>query len=119
MNFRFFAFGMSILFAMIVVITILTMIGNQFLPKDQLSLFIEPIFYLGFVIVGFFIAQQAVPNKYIHASVLTLLIVAFMALFLDVINQVPPNLWKFLGLSFVLMQIGILSKLALLKIMQK
>lgn len=113
MNFRFFAFGMSALFGLVVFMVILTMIGSQFLTKDLLSAFIEPIFFLGFIVVGFFIAKKAVPNKYIHASVLALILVAFMALFLDVIKQIPPSLWKFLTLSFVLMQVGIGLNLAL------
>ena len=116
MNFRFFAFGMSVLFAMIVAVTIMTMIGNLFLTKDQLSLIIEPLFFLGFVFVGYFICQRALPNKYLHSSILALILVTFIAIFLDVIKQVPPNLWKFLLLSFALLQCGILIKLGLLKI---
>lgn len=113
MNFRFCAFGVSVLFAMIVIVVILTMIGGQFLSKDQLSIFIEPTFFFGFVVVGYFIAYKAVPNKYIHSSILSLILVAFMALFLDVIKQVPANLWKFLVFSFSLMHIGIGMNLAL------
>jgi len=112
MNFRFFAFGMSALFGLVVCMVILTMVGSQFLTKDQLSILIEPTFFLGFVIVGFFIAQKALPNKYIHSTVLALILVAFMALFLDVVKQVPTNLWKFLGFSFALMQVGIFLNLA-------
>ena len=113
MNFRFFAFGMSALFGLVICMVILTMIGSQFLTKDQLSVLIEPTFFFGFIVIGFFIAQKALPNKYIHSTVLALILVAFMALFLDVVKQVPTNLWKFLGLSFVLMQIGIGLNLAL------
>ena len=52
MNFRFFAFGMSALFGLVVCMVILTMVGSQFLTKDQLSVLIEPTFFFGFVIVG-------------------------------------------------------------------
>ncbi|MDY6523822.1 hypothetical protein SKM52_04570 [Acinetobacter faecalis] len=104
---------MSALFGLVVCMVILTMIGSQFLTKDQLSVLIDPTFFFGFVVIGFFIAQKALPNKYIHSTVLALILVAFMALFLDVVKQVPTNLWKFLGLSFVLMQVGIGLNLAL------
>lgn len=113
MNFKFFAFGMSMLFAMVICVVILTMIGNLFLTKDQLSQFIEPIFFLGFVFVGYFIYQKATPNKYIHASALSLVLIAFIALFLDVMKQVPTHLWKFLGFSFILLQLGICINLAI------
>lgn len=39
-----------------------------------------------------------------------------MGIFLDVIKQVPTNLWKFLLLSFVLLQVGIFIKMIMLKI---
>lgn len=115
MNFKFFAFGVTSLFLMVICVIILTLIGNQFLSKDQLNGIIEPLFLFGFVVVGFVIAGKAVPNKYLHSSVLALILVAMMSLFLDIIKQVPIYLWKFLLLSFVLLQIGILIKLAFLK----
>lgn len=39
-----------------------------------------------------------------------------MGIFLDVIKQVPTNLWKFLLLSFALLQVGIFIKMIMLKI---
>ena len=119
MNFKYFAFSVSLLFAMVLIVFLLTMIGHQFLSKEQLETIINPTFFTGFVVIGYFLARKAVPHEYIHASIMSLILVAFMALFLDVMKQIPPNLWKFLGLSFALMQIGILSRLALLKIRQK
>lgn len=116
MNFRFFAFGMSLLFAMVIVVMMLTMIGSQFLTKDQLSLIIEPIFFIGFIVIGYFIYQRALPNKYIHSTILCLILIAFIGIFLDVIKQVPTNLWKFLLFSFALLQVGVFIKLIMLKI---
>ena len=116
MNFKYFAFGMSCLFAMIIVVFIATMIGAQFLEKEQLKSIINPLFFAGFAVIGFFLAKKAVPNKYVHSSIMSLLIVAFIALFLDVFKQIPQQLWQLLLASFVLLQIGILINLALIRL---
>lgn len=115
MNFKYFAFGMSCLFAMIIVVFIATMIGAQFLEKEQLKSIINPLFFAGFAVIGFF-SKKAVPNKYVHSSIMSLLIVAFIALFLDVFKQIPQQLWQLLLASFVLLQIGILINLALMRL---
>ncbi len=63
MNFRFFAFGMSALFGLVVCMVILTMIGSQFLTKDQLSVLIEPTFFFGFVVIGFFYCAKSIAQQ--------------------------------------------------------
>ncbi|ALH95797.1 hypothetical protein [Acinetobacter equi] len=119
MNFKYFAFGISLLFAMILVVFAMTMIGYQFLDKQQLEAIINPTFFTGFVVIGYFLAHKAAPNKYIHSTILALIIVAFIALFLDVFKQIPQQLWKFLGASFLLLQFGILINLTLMRLLKK
>lgn len=119
MNFKYFAFGISSLFIMIIVLAIATMIGSQFLEKIQLEALIKPLFFTGFVVIGYFLALKAVPNKYIHSSIMSLLIVAFIALFLDVFKQIPQQLWQLLLVSFLLLQFGIGINLIIKRLTQK
>lgn len=119
MSFKYFAFGISLLFAMILVVFLITMIGYQFLEKQQLERLITPLFFIGFAIIGYFLAQKAVPNKYIHSTILALLIVAFIALFLDVFKQIPQQLWQLLLLSFLCLQVGILGNLGIKRLISK
>ena len=119
MNFKYFAFGISSLFIMIIVLAIITMLGAQFLEKTQLEAVIKPLFFTGFIVIGYFLAHKAIPNKYIHSSIMSLLIVSFIALFLDVFKQIPQQLWQLLLASFILLQLGIGINLILKRFTQK
>lgn len=119
MNFKYFAFGISLLFAMVIVVFFTTLIGYQFLDKAQLEKIINPTFFTGFVVIGYFLARKAVPNKYLHASIMSLIIIAFIALFLDVIKQIPQQLWQLLIVSFLLLQLGICLNLIISRFRKK
>lgn len=107
MNFKYFAFGISLLFALVLVVFSATMIGHQFLAKDRLEALIQPLFFTGFVVIGYFIAQKALIKPYLNASVLSLVMLAFIALFLDIFKYMPQQLWQLLLAIFILLQIGI------------
>ncbi|WOE31792.1 MULTISPECIES: hypothetical protein [unclassified Acinetobacter] len=110
MNFKYFSFSISLLFVMMLVIILITMLGNQFLTKTQLEMILYPLFFLSFGIIGYFIAQKAPMNQYRYAMVMALIIVAFIALFLDVIKQIPQQLWQLLLAIWLSLQIGILMQ---------